>query len=189
MKWQKLLLFLAGSGAAFGCVVLLGPVLTRPIQLHGLGQDIGAPFRHWAGFPLPTAALEPATWWTVCAVVVIDLLYLFWRHRRHRGRADHEVISAPFPARGYLSADDYEALLRQRHAALLARYQDPGLVQFLLNREAARAQRLEQWFAVSEGRASTETNATPTSLPVSEQEAQRRADRPALALLANPIGA
>lgn len=187
MKWQKWFLLLAGSGAAISCVALLGLVLTSPLRLYEFWEKLADLFWHGPGLLLPTNTLPPATWWTVCAVATIDLLYLLWFRRR--GRTFHSVDGTSLSSRRYLSAKEYEALLRQRHAALLARYQDPGLVQFLLNREAARAQRLEQWFEGSEGWTAAETNPTATLLPASEREARRQTKRPALAMLVNPLGA
>jgi hypothetical protein len=99
------------------------------------------------------------------------------------------VDGGPLSSRRYLSAAEYEALLRRRHAALLDRYQDLGLVQFLLNREAARAQQLEGCSVVGEPWAPTETNATPTAPPVSEAAAQQRAKPSTFVLLVNPLGA
>lgn len=188
MKWQKPLLFLAGSGVALACVTLFGLVLTTPSWLQEFWQALAALFRHWLGLSLSTSALDGATWLTIGAVVMIDLLCLLWFYRRRRKRSDTAIGSTPLSAHRYLSTVEYEALLRQRHAALLARYQDPGLVQFLLNREAGRTQRLDQWFAVSERWASAKTHATPTPLLVNESEAQRRTEHPALALLTTPIG-
>lgn len=187
MKWRKLLLFLAVSSAALGCFALRWSLLTIFDQLTGLWQLVAAiRFVHWPDRFRPILDLDSSTWWIVCAVFVLDLFYVVWLRRRRRVPTDRIADHDPLASRYSLGAYDYEEQLRQRHAALLARYQDPALVQFLLNREAARAQRLEQRFAVSEGGTPTATRIVPLS--ASEQAAKPRSKRLLVAMVVNPLG-
>jgi len=187
MKWQKLLLFLAVSSAALGCFALRWSLLTIFDQLTGLWQLVASiHFVHWPDRFRPILELDSSTWWIVCAAFVLDLLYVVWLCRRRRFSTYHSADNNPLSSHYYFGANDYEEQLRQRYAALLARYQDPALVQFLLNREAARAQRLEQRFEVSEGGAPTATRTL--SPPASEQERQPLAKRLPVAMVVNPLG-
>lgn len=190
MKWQKLLLFLAGSGAAFGYAALLYPTLIPPYPLTGLGLWITPRlFADWAGLPLPAGTLDPATCWIVCLALVIDLVYLVWLRRQRRARMRPLFGGDPVAQRHDLSGSAYAEALRQRHDALLARYQDPGLVQFLLNREAARAQHIDQWFEVRDELDDNAQIAAATTLKHSEPPPQQRVEPVALTMMVNPLGA
>lgn len=189
MKWRKLLLFLAGSSAALGCLAYFWSASLRADHLAGLGLPLPARlFAAWAGLPLPAGTLDLATWWTICAAVVIDILYLVWLRHCRRVRYRHALGGVALAQRHCLSADAYAEALRQRHDALLARYQDPGLVQFLLNREAARAQHIAQWFEVNDELSVTAKRATTARAKQGEPEIQRRVEQPALPMMVNPLG-
>lgn len=185
MKWQKRFLVLAVSGAALGCVALVWLTSTSPEPLVGRWQRIiPSLFGNGMEPSLPAGTLDAATWWLVCAVLVVDVLYVVWR--RYRGNRlfridDNERLAM----RHCLSTHDYEVLLRQRYDDLLARYQDPRLVQFLLNREAARAQRITQWLEVSEAG----TQAKPTTPKNRVRETSQCTEGPTFIMMINPIGA
>lgn len=190
MKWRKLLLFLAVSSAALACFAPRWPVFTIFEHLPELGQHI-APLRlaQWTELRPLLGALASPTGWAVCAALIIDILYLVWFRRQRHLRIDQNANSDLSAVRHTLSAQEYAERLRQRHVALLARYQDPGLVQFLLNREAARAQRIERWIEVAEPAEPMATVAATTKQNRHASGEQRSVDRTALRIAVNPLGA
>lgn len=190
MKWRKLLWFLAVSSAALGCFALRWSVFTISDPFTGFGQLVALiRFVHWQDLFRPIHKLDASTWGIVCALFVIDLLYVVWLRRQRRSPTYLIADNVPYALRHCRGVHDYEEQLRQRHAVLLARYQDPGLVQFLLNREAARAQHLERWIEVAEPAEPMATVAATTKQNSHEPGEQWSVDRTALRIVVNPLGA
>lgn len=185
-----LLLFLAVSSAALGWFALRWPVFTMTEHFTGLWQLIASiRFVYWQDLVRPIGELDSSTWWVVCAVFMIDLLYVVWLRRQRCVPTHYIAGNDRLTLRHCLDASDYEEQLRQRHVALLARYQDPGLVQFLLNREAARAQYLGRWIEVAEPAEPMATVAAATKQNSHESGAPWSVDRTALRIAVNPLGA
>ena len=190
MKWQKLFLFLTGSGVVLGCAIALWLRWASPAVGGALWPNGIVPhFPHWVALVFSPDELNPAIWWTLVAVLVVDLAYLVWLRSHRRLRANQPIDQSPLARRHSLSVPDYEALLRQYHDTLLARYHDPGLVQYLLNREAARVNAMKQRSAVDDGDYTGEERVAAPPPHQNEPETERPLQQQTFRMMINPIGA
>lgn len=129
MKLQKLF---------WGLLVGIGAFLCLALGWFWLGVD-PSPCLCWQALRSVMRTLDPAVCWTVFALFVINLTYLAWRFYCGESHTRRNITSGNLPLQNCHTTRVYAEKLKQRHQALLNRYEDPALVKFLLNREAARA--------------------------------------------------